>query len=242
MIDKLPPIVLVIEQDETKSKSICNSIERYWFNVVRCTKLEHAQRALMVNNVNVILLQGEDPEINVAKFITATRLQDELKDLPILIMTDSEKKDQMVKDFASHELVEFLPSPFDASELMVAIKTLLRKSNPVFQDKILQHRNIKMDLSTYQVYCGKRSVRVGPTEFKILQLLMQSPQKIFSRQSIIDYVWGTDAKVDPRTVDVHINRLRSMLHYEEVNETVIKTVRSAGYCLVLPGEHVPGNN
>lgn len=236
MIDKLPPVVLVIEPDESKSKSICNSIERYWFNVVRCNKRDHVQRALMVNNINVILLEGEDPNVNVEKFIQEIRMQEEFKELPILVMVSNEKKDQMTKDFAHHELVEFLLSPFDASELMLAIKSLLRKSNPKFQDKILQHRNIKMDLSTYQVYCGKRSVRVGPTEFKILQLLMQSPQKIFSRQSIIDYVWGTDADVDPRTVDVHINRLRSMLHYEELNETVIKTVRSAGYCLVLPGE------
>jgi two-component system phosphate regulon response regulator PhoB len=124
---------------------------------------------------------------------------------------------------------------------MLLIKSLLRKSKPIFQDKILQHRNIKIDLATYQVYCSNRRVKVGPTEFKILQLMMQEPYTIFNRNQIIDYVWGADNAVDSRTVDVHINRLRSMLHYDNSDEPVIKTIRSSGYCLLISKDDINNN-
>jgi two-component system phosphate regulon response regulator PhoB len=234
MPDKLSPVVLVIEPDVVKSKVICNAIERYWFSVVRCPNYEHAERALAVNHVNMVIISTDLGGIHFKDVISKLRALEAYAELPVIIVVEGHEINQL--DIAEDDLTEFLQRPFDVTQLMILIKTLLRKSKPVFQDKILQHRNIKMDLATFQVYCDKRRVRVGPTEFKILQLLLQSPKKVFARSQIIDYVWGTDANVDHRTIDVHINRLRTMLHYDDSDEPVIKTVRSAGYCITLPSE------
>lgn len=114
---------------------------------------------------------------------------------------------------------------------MTTIRTLLRKSRPVFQDKIIKYNDIRMDLSTYRVYRNNKQVHLGPTEFKILQLLVQKPKSIYSRRQIIDYVWGTEKDIAHRTIDVHVNRIRTLMKLEKDQYQLIKTIRSAGYCL-----------
>ena len=133
-------------------------------------------------------------------------------------------------------LVEVVYRPFTPNQLMTAIKSLLRKSQPIFQDKIIKHKDVSMDLATYKVYRSNKVIHLGPTEFKILQLFIQAPRTIFSRQQIIDYVWGVDKIIELRTVDVHVNRLRSLMKLEKNEIPFIKTVRASGYCLNLPGE------
>jgi two-component system phosphate regulon response regulator PhoB len=93
-----------------------------------------------------------------------------------------------------------------------------------------------MDLATYKVQRAGKKIHLGPTEFKIMQMLIQSPKTILSRQRIIDYVWGGDQAIEPRTVDVHVNRLRSLVKINDEELPFIKTVRASGYCLNLPGE------
>ena len=118
----------------------------------------------------------------------------------------------------------------------MCIKSLLRKSKPVFQDKVIRYKDLTMDLATYKVHRGDKRIHLGPTEFKIMQMLIQAPKVILSRQEIIDCVWGSNQQIEPRTVDVHVNRLRSLVKIRENELPFIKTVRAAGYCLNLPGE------
>jgi two-component system phosphate regulon response regulator PhoB len=113
---------------------------------------------------------------------------------------------------------------------MITVKSLLRKSNPVFQNKFVKNKNITMDLATYKVFHGQKQVHFGPTEFKMLQLFITNPDNIYSRRQIIDYVWGVDKDISFRTVDVHINRIRKMMNLNDGNQ-VIRTIRGAGYCL-----------
>jgi two-component system phosphate regulon response regulator PhoB len=231
MPDKLPPVILIADSDEIKCKTTANSIERYWFRVVRCYNVDSAYRSLAVNYTNMIILSSKIIEGNAKDFIGNLTGANRYPDIPVIIIADKEEIESF--DSVKSDSIEILARPFDITQLMLSIKSLLRKSNPVFQDKILQHRNIKIDLATYQVYSSNRRIKVGPTEFKILELMMREPYTIFSGTQIIDYVWGADVKVDSRTVDVHINRLRSMLHYEDSDEPVIKTIRSSGYCLIV---------
>ena len=240
MPDKLPPVILITDPDEVKCKTIANSIERYWFRVVRCYNQDTALRSLAVNYVNMLIISSKSIQGDAKEFITNLTAANKYEDIPVIIISDAEEVDNFAK--VKSESLEVLVRPFDVTQLMLLIKSLLRKSNPIFQDKILQHRNIKIDLATYQVYCSNRKIKVGPTEFKILELMMREPYTVFSREQIIDYVWGADVNVDTRTVDVHINRLRSMLHYDDSDEPVIKTIRSSGYCLVIAKDNKKNNN
>ena len=98
---------------------------------------------------------------------------------------------------------------------MKIIKTLLRLSQPFFQNKILRYKDISIDLVLYKVFRGAKPLSIGPTEFKILHLFMMSPKTIYSRKYIIDYIWGATKEVEPRTIDVHINRLRTAIKLEK---------------------------
>lgn len=152
-----------------------------------------------------------------------------MANLPVIFLLNP---DQPASDYISEKnnLSTMLTKPFTPDQLMTAIRSLLKRSNLVLQDKILRYKELSMDLTTYQVLKKDKSIRLGPTEFKILQLFMQSPKIIFSRQNIIDKVWGINKNIALRTVDVHINRIRLSLKGNGPDE-FIKTTRSAGYHL-----------
>jgi two-component system phosphate regulon response regulator PhoB len=146
--------------------------------------------------------------------------------IPFVILSS----DNITYNFDS-ELVVILKRPFTPYEIINTIRSLLRKSKPVFQNTILAHNELTMNLATYRVLRGKRLIHLGPTEFIILQLLMSDPNRIFSRSEIIEGVWGEKHQIDARTVDVHINRIRVLLKNPDDKYHIIKTVRSLGYSM-----------
>lgn len=235
MSDKLPPKVLVVESDETLSASVCNTIERYWFNVERVYDPNEACKIAAVTIPNVIVLSSKVKNADILKIAHSIRSITKLSKIPLIFLID---EDEPITNYqlSDNNLFEVVARPFTPNQLMVAIKSLLRKSQPIFQDKIIKHKDVSMDLATYKVSRGTKLIHLGPTEFKILQLFIQAPRTIYSRQQIIDYVWGSDKVIELRTVDVHVNRLRSLMKLEKHEVPFIKTVRSSGYCLNLPGE------
>ena len=233
MSDKLPPKILVIESDEVSRGMMCNAIERYWFSVLRAANIENAARLLSVNLPHIAVL-GSNSEALLSVGMKL-RAMPKCEDLPLIIMLNpGESKDDYQN--LNGDLIEYVSRPCTPVDVLSAIKALLRRSKPVFQDKIIRYKDISMDLSTYRVYRKDRRIHLGPTEFKILQLLVESPRVIFSRQQLMDYVWGTEGTIEYRTVDVHVNRIRSMIKEGKNDIPFIKTVRSSGYCLNLPGE------
>jgi two-component system phosphate regulon response regulator PhoB len=235
MTDKLPPAVLVIENDEVRRTSICNTIERYGFTVYRSNGEENNLGILVYNKPNVAVISSRVNRDFAMDVCRRLRKEKSYENLPAVFIID---KDESPENYSSVDegLNEYIYRNFTPNELMTSIKSLLRRSNPVFQDKVIKYKDIQMDLATYKVFRGSRRVHLGPTEFKILQLMLQSPKTIFSREQIMEYVWGTEHPIELRTVDVHVNRLRSLLKEKNDVNQVIKTVRASGYCLNLPGE------
>lgn len=233
--DKLPPRILVIESDEALSSSICNAIERSWFDVARATDEETAIAFASSNLPNVAIISSRIKDISPVAMSSKLRKLNKATDLPIIFLLDA---GQSFENYNSpnNDLVEVIYRPFTPNQLMISIKSLLRKSQPIFQNKIIKYKDVSMDLATYKVIRRNKSIHLGPTEFKILHLFVQSPKVIFSRQQIIDYVWGTGKEIEHRTVDVHVNRLRTLMKVEDKDEQFIKTVRANGYCLNLPSE------
>jgi len=228
--DKLPPKILVIEPDEVLNANLCNMIERYWFDVTRARTADAAIRATAVNPPNVAIISSRIQDLSATEMAISLRRLRFCKDLPIIFLLE-ENQDTKNYTLADNSYTAILSKPFTPNELMTTIRALLRKSNPVFQDKIIRHNDISMDLSTYKVFRGTKSVHLGPTEFKILQLFVQQPRTIYSRRQIIDYVWGADKDIAHRTIDVHVNRIRTLMKLEKDRYQLIKTIRAAGYCL-----------
>ena len=230
MSDKLPPKILVIEPDEVLNANLCNTIERYWFDVNRARSAETALRAAEVDPPNVVIISSRIQDRSALEMANQVRKIKGLKGLPILFLIEQgESVDNY--NIAGDNHSETLCRPFTPNELMTTIRALLRKSKPVFQDKVIKYNDISMDLSTFKVYRGAKQVHLGPTEFKILQLFVQKPKNIYSRRQIIDYVWGVDKEIAQRTIDVHVNRIRTLMKLSTDQYQLIKTIRAAGYCL-----------
>ena len=229
MSDKLPPKILVIEYDELLNASLCNTIERYWFDVTRVRNSETAIRSASINLPNVAIISSRLQDISAVEMAARLRKIKELRQLPIAFLVDQGESEENYNT-NNDDCTKVIFRPFTPNELMISIRSLLRKSSPVFQDKLIKHKDISMDLSTYKVFRGKKQIHFGPTEFKILQLFTMNPDNIYSRRQIIDYVWGVDKEIAYRTIDVHINRIRKLMDLNDGRQ-VIRTIRAAGYCL-----------
>ena len=221
MVKQLPPKVLVATPENAFSTSVCNTIERYWFNTIKANKYEDITTLIAKNNPHIILISDTFRIENILNLISYTN-----NILPFVILAS----DNITYNFDS-ELVEILKIPFTPYEIIDTIRSLLRKSKHVFQNTILTHNDITMNLATYRVSRGKRLINLGPTEFTILQLLISEPHRIFSRIEIIKSVWGEKHQINLRTVDVHINRIRDLLKNVYDKYHIIKTVRSLGYSM-----------
>jgi two-component system phosphate regulon response regulator PhoB len=228
--DKLPPKILVVESDEFLNTSLCNTIERYWFDVNRAKSSEAAIRSAEVDPPNVAIISSRIQGKSATEMAAQLKKIKVLEKLPIVFLIE---QGEQLENYSSvgEEYSETLCRPFTPNEMMTTIRSLLRKSKPIFQDKIIKHNDISMDLSTFRVYRGNKQVHLGPTEFKILQLFVQKPKNIYSRRQIIDYVWGVDKEMAQRTIDVHVNRIRTLMKLNTDHYQLIKTIRSAGYCL-----------
>ena len=120
--------------------------------------------------------------------------------------------------------------PFSPAELLARIRAILRRMRPALADEVLHFADLKMDLAAHRVTRGDQSIHLGPTEFRLLRHLMERPGRVFSREQLLDSVWGPDIFVESRTVDVHVRRLRQALNTGR-RPDLIRTVRSAGYAL-----------
>jgi two-component system, OmpR family, phosphate regulon response regulator PhoB len=125
---------------------------------------------------------------------------------------------------------DYVSKPFSPSELVARIRAVLRRIRPALADEVLEYSDIAMDLVQHRVLRSGKPVHLGPTEFRLLRHFMEHPGRVFSREQLLDAVWGRDVYVEARTVDVHIRRLRVALNGEE-HADVIRTVRAAGYAL-----------
>ena len=128
---------------------------------------------------------------------------------------------------------DYVSKPFSPSELVARVGALLRRTQPLANNEILTYADIEMDLGKHRARRGQRSLQLGPTEYRLLRHFLGNPQRVYTREQLLDSVWGADISVEPRTVDVHIRRLRKELNGPD-DVDLIRTVRSAGYALEVP--------
>ena len=157
--------------------------------------------------------------------------------IPILILTARGAEQDRIRGLTTGA-DDYVVKPFSVPELMARVKAILRRASPERMAQILEVEDIELDREAYRVKRNGREVRLGPTEFKLLEFMMESPGRVFTRTQLLDGVWGRDVYVDERTVDVHIGRLRKAINRGKEKDP-IRTVRGAGYAL---GEKFPGQS
>lgn len=232
MNEKLPPKILVIDSDDFLKTSTCSIISRYWFIVLKADSENKALHIFKLEKPNLVIISSRLKGLTAVEMAYKIRNLSPHVSIPIIFVIDPDENKDRYKNF-SNDLAEYLVRPYDSDSLMKMIRDLIRKARPELRDRIIKHENLVIDLMNEYVYKDNKRITLTPTEYKILVLLVEFPQKIFSREQIIEYVWGFDSSVAVRTVDVHINRLKKVLQDVSYDDDFIKTIRSSGYCLNL---------
>ena len=178
---------------------------------------------------DLILLDRMLPDIEGIEICKFIRSKKEIQRTPVIMLTAKGEEEDLLQGF-DNGADDYLIKPFSPKELLARISALLRRSNESSLTSKLKYGNIVMDTDMHRVYCCDKETKLGPREYRILEFLMKNPGRVYSRQQLLDAVWGTNVYITDRTIDVHIRRLRKALSVSEECK-VIRTIRSSGYSL-----------
>jgi two-component system, OmpR family, phosphate regulon response regulator PhoB len=222
--------ILIALTDERLLAIISFNLERYGFIVNSVRDLNSTYRESERVRPHLIIIDEELPGANWLTSSSYANFSKNpfTKDVCLILLSKQVSPSLALKEEGL--IHDYIIKPFAPSTLVTKINNLFN-SDSKKTIKILEYKDLKMNVGAYKVTRNGRTIHLGPTEFRILQCLMELPSRILSREHIMNQVWGFNSKVEPRTIDVHINRLRVALKNDNEELPLIKTVRSAGYCL-----------
>ncbi len=229
----MKPLIQVVEDETALVTLLRYNLEREGFRVVAAYDGEEALVMASEERPDVVLLDWMLPLTSGLEVCRRLRRQPETRDIPVLMLTARGEEADKIRGLDSGA-DDYVTKPFSPAELIARIRAVLRRSQPQITSETLSFADLTMDLAAHRVRRNGRDVHLGPTEFRLLRHLLQHPGRVFSREQLLDAVWGHDVYVEPRTVDVHIRRLRKALNTGPEPD-LIRTVRAAGYALDDPG-------
>ena len=221
--------IMIVEDEIGLVTLLKYNLEKQGYETVVCMDGKDVIVSAMTEKPDLILLDWMLPNIQGIDLCREIRKSYELRNIPIIMLTARAEEADKVKGL-SFGADDYMTKPFSVPELMARIVALLRRVAPIQPVENLSYGDIVIDFSKRRVMRGDRHVHLGPTEFRLLQYLMEKPSVVLSRESLLKLVWGGSIHVELRTVDVHIRRLRRALN-ENGEKDVIRTVRSAGYAI-----------
>ena len=226
----LKPTVLVAEDDRALVALLGHYLEREGYRVLKVEDGEEALLVIVEQRPDLVLLDWTLPKISgieVCRRLRGGRL--EMRNVPIvMISARCEEKDRIRGLDSGAD--DYVTKPFSILELLARLRAVIRRIRPSLAEDIIRVGDIEMDRATHRVRRSGRELHIRPTEFKILDQLIQHPGRVFSREQLLDTIWGSNVYVEARTVDVHVGRLRKALDAVG-GRSPIRTVRSAGYAL-----------
>ncbi len=225
----LKPLILVVEDEADLVTLLSYNLEREGFRVITAGDGEEALLLADERSPHLILLDWMLPLMSGLEVCRQLRRNPKTRETPVIMLTARGEEADKVRGLNSGA-DDYLSKPFSPTELVARIRAVLRRASPGLAEELLRFSDISMDLAAHRVRRGGRDIHLGPKEFALLRHFMQHPGRVFSREQLLDIVWGHDVYVELRTVDVHIRRLRKALNETE-EQDVIRTVRSAGYAL-----------
>ena len=225
----LQPLILIVEDETDLVTLLTYNFEKEGFRTLAAYDGDEAVLIATEQRPDLILLDWMLPHRSGLDVCRQLRRAPKTRDIPIIMLTARGEESDRVRGLDSGS-DDYVVKPFSTSELMARIRAVLRRAAPGMADEVLSCGDVVMDLAGHRVRRDGRDIHLGPTEFRLLRHFMQHPGRVFSREQLLDVVWGHDVYVEPRTVDVHIRRLRKALN-DTSDADLIRTVRSAGYAL-----------
>jgi len=222
-------MVLIVEDEPPQAELLSYNLEKEGFRVLIAQDGEEGLLMAQESTPDAIVLDWMLPGLSGIEVCRQLRGSSDTREIPILMLTARGEEEDRVRGIETGA-DDYVVKPYSPREVVARIKALLRRANPSLSSEALQYADIAMDLAQHKVNRDGRSIHLGPTEFRLLKTLMEKPGRVFSRERLLDLVWGRDVYVEDRTVDVHIRRLRKALN-EGGGEDVIRTVRGEGYAI-----------
>lgn len=218
--------VLIVE-DEPEIREMLNfSLTRAGFTVIEVATGEMALQRLDTDLPDILIVDWMLPGMSGVELAKRIRRDELTSALPLLMLTARSEETDVLKSFESG-IDDYMSKPFSPKELVARIKALLRRSGAPEND-VLEASGIRIDLVSHRLTIEGKNINIGPTEYRLLELLMRNPDRVFERDQLLDRVWGRSSYIETRTVDVHVLRLRKVLKPFGLDGTV-QTVRSVGY-------------
>jgi two-component system phosphate regulon response regulator PhoB len=221
--------ILIVEDEEPLSLLLRYNLEAEGYEVDAAVRGDDADLRLRESPPDLAVIDWMLPGLSGIELIRRVRGRPETRLLPIIMLTARGEEGERVRGLATGA-DDYIVKPFSVPELLARIRALLRRARPERVAEVLIAGDIELDREKKRVSRSGREISLGPTEFRLLEFLMQSPGRVFSREQLLDGVWGRDVYIDERTVDVHVGRLRKALNRGRVPDP-IRTVRGAGYSL-----------
>ena len=229
----MTPYVLVVEDEDALATLLQYNLDKEGYDVALAGDGEEALILVDERQPDLVVLDWMLPKVSGIEVCRRLRSRAETRNIPIILLTARGEETDRIRGLDTGA-DDYVVKPFSMTELTARIRAVLRRIRPGLAEDRIRQGDIIIDRVAHRVRRGAREVHLGPTEFRLLDYLMQHPGRVFSREQLLDAVWGSDVYVEARTVDVHIGRLRKALN-EEVENDPIRTVRSAGYSLDLDG-------
>jgi two-component system, OmpR family, phosphate regulon response regulator PhoB len=219
--------VLIVEDEEALSLLLRYNLEAEGYEVDTVARGDEAEIRLRERMPDLVVLDWMLPGLSGIELCRRIRARRETERLPVIMLTARGEEGDRVRGLATGA-DDYVTKPFSVPELLARMRALLRRTKPAQIATLLVAGDIELDRETHRVRRAGREIALGPTEYRLLEFLMQSAGRVFSRERLLDGVWGNDVYIDERTVDVHVGRLRKALN-ESGRPDPIRTVRGAGY-------------
>ena len=220
--------VLIVEDDVT-IRELLNYNLRKKFKIFEANSAEEALDSCDDNNIHLILLDWMLPEMSGLSLLRTIKKQKNNLEIPVIFVTAKDDESDKIAAFSSGA-DDYITKPFSHIELLARVEDVLKRTYPDLYLDELFHKDIKVNLKTHKVYRNKVLIKLSPKEYDLLINFILNPKLVFSREQLLDKIWGVESDIELRTVDVHIRRLRKAVNILGCRE-VIRTVRSTGYSL-----------
>ena len=225
----MKPLVLIVEDEAALLTMLRYNLEKEGFAVCAATDGEEALIQIAERKPDVVLLDWMLPLISGIEVCRQIRRGHTSRNLPVIMLTARGEEADRVRGLNSGA-DDYVVKPFSPAELIARLRAVMRRAQPASAEDVLRFGDLAMDLIAHRVTRKEQPIHLGPTEFRLLRFLLQHPGRVFSREQLLDQVWGHEVYVELRTVDVHIRRLRRALNIKKAPD-LIRTVRAAGYAL-----------
>ena len=221
------PRILVVEDEAALSLLLTYNLEAEGYGVSRAERGDDAEVMLAESTPDLVILDWMLPGVSGFELCRRMRAREATRDLPVIMLTARGEESERVRGL-SIGADDYVVKPFSVPELMARVRSLLRRARPERIAGRLQAGELMLDRTARRVRRGERDIHLGPTEFRLLEHLMEKPGRVFTRAQLLDSVWGDAAEIDERTVDVHVGRLRKAIVRGRERDP-LRTVRGAGY-------------